>query len=98
MLDKTKIYDAYFRSCSANKNQSPNRANIKILFEDDKSFYVESLIRFDRQGFGVRYSLKKHYFILVKVQVPGNEGVCENCEYLKIVEEMQKLGAIRLVV
>ena len=82
MLDKTKTYDAYFRSSYDNKNQSPTRANIKILFEDDKSFYAESLIRFDRQGFGIRYSLKKHFYKLVEVQVPGKADVCEHCKLL----------------
>lgn len=93
MKDKTKIYNAYFRSCSANKNQSPNRANVKILFEDSKSFYVESLIRFDRQNFGVRYSLKKHYFILVEIQVPqvpGKSDVCKDCPLRKIVNVMRE--------
>lgn len=83
MLDKTKVYDAYFKSNSTrDKNCSPNRPKVKVLYEDDISFYVESLVRFDKRGYGIRYSLRKHYYTFAEIQIPGKADVCRNCKLL----------------
>ena len=76
MLDKTKIYDAY------NMGNTTVRKNVKILYEDVVGYFVESLIQFDSLGNGIRYSIKRQWYKLVEVQVPGKSDVCEDCKLL----------------
>ncbi len=63
MLDKTKVYIRYPVGCK-NPQPSANLRRVKILFEDEISFYVESLVCEDAAGRGTRYSMKKHCFFL----------------------------------
>jgi len=81
MLDKTKIYGVYFRSSS---HPSPDRAKVRILYEDNLGYLVQSLIRMDGQGNGIRWSIKKHFYKLVEVQMPEKADVCRGCKLLKI--------------
>lgn len=74
MLDKTKVYAV--RSGNSEKSAPPSGhfRRVKILFEDNISFYVESLTVKDAAGFGRRYSVKKHCFVLIAI----NESKKEN--------------------
>ena len=83
MLDKTKIYDAVNNSCST------KRKNVRILFEDDIGYFVQSLIQFDSQKNGIRWSIKKHFYNLIEVQVPGKSDVCRNCPLRKTIDEIR---------
>lgn len=85
MLDKTKIYDAH------STYSLTIRKNVKILYEDDISYYAVSLMRADSQKNGIRYSLKKHWYRLIEVQAPGKSDVCGDCPLLKIAK---KYGSI----
>jgi len=69
MLDKNKIYIGYSGKI-IQKNQSPSKRfkRVKILFEDDISWYVESLTEKDAKGHGKRFSVKKHCFVLRPVK------------------------------
>ena len=79
MLDKTKIYDAH------NTGNATVRKNVKILYEDAIGYFVESSTRFDSLGNGIRYSIKRHWYKLVEVQVPGKSDVCKSCPWQRIV-------------
>ena len=76
MLDKTKLYDAY------NLGNTTVRKNVKILYEDAIGYFVESSIQFDSLKNGIRYSLKRHWYKLVEIQIPGEADVCQNCKLL----------------
>lgn len=71
MLDKSKVYRIYSGSDKPSKNQGPQRRfrRVKILFEDDLSFYVESLVdkATDSKGLPFRYSIKKHCFYVEEI-------------------------------
>ena len=79
MLDKTKIYDAY------NLGNTTMRKNVKILYEDAIGYFVESLIQFDSLKNGIRWSIKKQWYKLVEIQVPGKSDVCKGCPWQRIV-------------
>ncbi len=68
MLDKTKIYAGY-TGTKRKFGQSPNKnfKKIKILFEDEISYYVESLTKKDSKNNNIRYSVKKHCFVLIDI-------------------------------
>jgi hypothetical protein len=65
MLDKNCTYTGYSKPYRGS-NQPPvsNFKRVKIIFEDDKGWYVESLTKKDSNGGGIRYSVKKHCFVL----------------------------------
>jgi len=77
-LDKNKIYAGYpnkysnsaFNNTNSFRKQICNHKwrRVHILFEDDISWYVESLDDKDAKGFGKRYSIKKHCFALKEVK------------------------------
>ena len=73
MLDKTKIYVGY--SGDRRKESQPPSGNlqrVRILYEDDVSYYVENLLHKDAAGNLKRYSVKKHCFVLVEApRVPS---------------------------
>jgi len=84
MLDKTKIYDAVNNCCST------RRRNVRILFEDEIGYFVQSLTQFDSQRNGIRWSIKKHFYKLVEVQMPEKADVCRGCKLLKIANELRQ--------
>lgn len=66
MLNKGVIYSGYSKPYKGeNQQPSGNFQEVKILFEDDISYYVESSTRKDAIGNGIRYSVKKHCFELI---------------------------------
>jgi hypothetical protein len=67
MLDKSKIYVGYCGD-RRKEGQPPagNLKRVKILYEDDVSYYVENLLHKDARGHQKRFSVKKHCFILVE--------------------------------
>ena len=67
MLDKSKTY-AVRNGNWSKSTPSDKFGRIKILYEDEISFYAESLTNRDKVGFGIRFSLKKHCFVLVEVR------------------------------
>ena len=70
MLDKTLEYSGFARgrslAASWGNKRLPvkNFQRIRIIFEDDIGWYVESLERKDASGNGIRYSVKKSFFVL----------------------------------
>lgn len=79
MLDQTKTYAAFTRPYSG-PNQSPQSRfkKIKILFEDDIGFYVESLTERDQRNLGKRFSIKKHCYILIAID-DKRRTLCAEC-------------------
>jgi hypothetical protein len=82
MLDKDKEYSGYsipYRGI----NQPPCKRfkRVKILFEDDISWYVESLTDTDSKGNGKRYSVKKHCFALLERSTPVFEKIWAEEKY-----------------
>lgn len=80
MLDKSKIYTGFTKPYRG-RNQSPSKRfkRVRILFEDDISYYVESLTTKDAKGHGIRYSVKKHCFTLFVVDGRPHEHQCKGC-------------------
>ena len=69
-LDKTKVYMVFSRPYGSNQPPNKRYKEVRILFEDDVSFYVESVTAKDAKGFGMRYSIKKHCFVLREKKSP----------------------------
>ena len=86
MLDKNLIYTGFtVRDGRKNKPSSKFR-QVKILFEDDISYYVKSLDGVDSAGHNYRYSAKKHCFTFEEVVS------CNNCCYKKEIERQVKFS------
>lgn len=81
MLDKTKVYNAYYIG-----NSTPKRRNVRILYEDDIGYFVQSLEQPDSKGNGIRWSIKKHFYRLI--EVPGKLDVCKDCPLLKTIRAL----------
>lgn len=98
MLDKNLIYAGYMKSRTGgvDKGQSPTKKfkRVKILYEDDISYYVESLTNTDAAGFGIRYSAKKHIFgfvPLISLDVEKAPLPCKYCPLFKAAIRMNRL-------
>ncbi|MFH1547262.1 MAG: hypothetical protein ABIC57_02140 [bacterium] len=104
MLDKSKIYTGYSKhrfnpanGYPVDQPASKKFKRVKILFEDDISFYVESLTAQDSMGNGMRYSVKKRCFYLKEISVESktvSHNICPFCidaYRIKTVAEYQKL-------
>ena len=81
MLDRNKVYSGYVKVYKRDLKSSPSKKfrRVKILFEDDISFYVESLTEKDQQGYGIRYSAKKHCYLFAVVDEDKVPDICKNC-------------------
>lgn len=66
MLDKSKIYVG-FHAGPGRHGLAKKFKRVKILFEDDISFYVESLTANDGKGLGIRYSAKKNWYFFKEI-------------------------------
>lgn len=93
MLDKSKTYVGYTKPYHG-RNQSPSKRfkRIKILFEDDISYYVESLTAEDAKGYGMRYSVKKHCFKLIAVGADRTPECCKTCPLYKAARKCMYIG------
>jgi len=82
MLDKSKIYAGYSKPYRG-INQSPTARfkRVKILYEDDISFYVASLMRKDGAGHHVHFSIKKHCFHLIAITEVRTPELCKTCPF-----------------
>jgi len=89
MLDKNKIYAAYSKPYRG-RNQSPSSkfSRIKILYEDDISYYVASLKRKDGAGYPIHYSVKKHCFHLIEKGADRTPERCKTCPLYKAALKM----------
>jgi len=76
MLDKNLEYAGFARGRYSKapwdnkKLPVKNFQRVKIIFEDDIGWYVESLERNDASGNGIRYSVKKSCFVLKARNIP----------------------------
>ena len=89
MLDKSKIYAAFTKPYRG-KNQSPTSrfSRIRILYEDNISFYVASLIKTDGKDHPIHYSVKKHIFQLIEVETDRTPELCKSCPLYKAAVKM----------
>lgn len=78
MLDKTKVYSGFASPRKPHSLPSANFKRVKILFEDDISYYVESLTSNDAAGHGIRYSVKKHCYELVEYRRVLRPMLCKH--------------------
>ncbi len=78
LLDKSLIYEGYTTN-SNYRNVDKRFKAVKILFEDDISYYVESLTVMDGGGFGKRYSVKKRWTLLKAMK--EIEERCAGCPH-----------------
>ncbi len=87
MLDKSKVYRCYSGSYhQEHQVKNHNYKQVKILFEDDISFYAEDLRdRKDSQGINIRRSFKKHCFTMIE-EKPVKP--CENCPIMEAAGKM----------
>ena len=68
MLDKSKVYQVRFKDVDVPRFPKSVYSQVKILFEDEVSFYVESLVQ-EYEGNGTRRSIRKCRFNLKEVPV-----------------------------
>ncbi len=80
MLDKTKVYSGFCTPRKPGASPSANFRRVKVLFEDDISYYVESLVENDTDaaGHGIRRSVKKHCYELVEYRQRLKLYLCEH--------------------
>jgi len=92
MLDKTKVYSIF---TDHSRYSAPRKAfrRVKILFEDNISFYIESLSEKDQKDFGKRYSIKKHCFVLKEVKEKPIQKI-EICVLCPFYQELLKRNKI----
>jgi len=88
MLDKTKIYTGFNIDRSGRKSYAKKFAKVKILFEDDISYYVESLDKKDTHGKNFRYSAKKDWYCFKEVID------CKTCPYKRGIERQIIRGEV----
>lgn len=90
MLDKNQVYAGYSLADKGyiTPDQSPCKKfkRVKILYEDDISWYVKSLTMHDSRGNGVHYSVKKHCFRLLPIRPVKKIIEFESCDLLHILE------------
>lgn len=78
MLNKDLVYEGYlltgkgykYKYVTVDQRPCKKLTRVKILYEDDISWYVKSLIKKDSQGNGIHYSVKKHWYRLLPVRDP----------------------------
>lgn len=89
MLDKSKTYTGFTKPYNG-RNQSPAKRfnKVIILFEDDVSFYVESMTEKDGAGNGKRYSMKKHCFTLIEHGRRELANECAKCPFKNIIKHI----------
>ncbi len=68
MLDKNKEYAGFSTPRKSGTQPSGNLKCVRILFEDDISYYVESQTETDSAGHGIRRSVKKHCYELYEIR------------------------------
>jgi len=91
MLDKSSIYAAYTRPYRG-ENQSPAHRfkRIRILYEDDISYYIASLIEKDQRDYPKHFSIKKHCFHLIAIGADRTPELCKHCPLHKAMLEIQR--------
>lgn len=95
MLDKNLTYSGYSLGVKGyiTPDQSPCKRfkRVKILYEDDISWYVKSLTVQDSRGNGVHYSVKKHRFRLLPIRSQEKKIMeLESHDLLHILELTEK--------
>ncbi len=78
MLDKIKVYSGFSTPRRPGTQPSANLRRVKVLFEDDISYYVESLTEDDSAGHGIRRSVKKHCYELVEIRRVLKPMLCKH--------------------
>ncbi|KKK96984.1 hypothetical protein LCGC14_2657310 [marine sediment metagenome] len=80
MLDKNKEYAGFSTPRKSGTQPSANFRRVKVLFEDDISYYVESLIENDTDsaGHGIRRSVKKHCYQLYDIRHELKTTLCKH--------------------
>lgn len=91
MLDKSKIYAGYTKPYQG-VNQSPAHRfrRIRILYEDDISYYIASLTENDQRNHPKHFSMKKHCFQLIPIESDRTPELCKTCPLFKAHQKMVK--------
>lgn len=93
MLDKKKTYAGYSLPRIANQSPSQRFYRVKILYEDDVSFYVESLtMNKDKKGHNRRYSAKKHNYVFIDVNKNHVPEICKSCPLHQASKKYEKVN------
>ena len=80
MLDKRKIYTGFSLSRGGKQTPSKKFKKVKILFEDDISYYVQALGHKDSNGHDFRHSAKKDWYCFKEIID------CKTCPYKREIE------------